>query len=86
MLSQDTLKQRVEDALTRRWEGAGAGKSLHINFVLSELDDYAVLITGGRKCVLFVAEKGEDHIARLRSDIAANELGDKFDVEPMPQA
>ncbi len=81
MMSCDTLSRRLSDkSLEMRQD-----KGLHINFVLSEADDYAVLVTRAKKCVFFVKEQGDEHQQRLLRDIAANGLEDKFDVEPMPE-
>ncbi len=79
MMSCDTLSKRLSDksAETRQ------NKGLHINFVLSAADDYAVLATRAKKCVFFVKERDDEHRQRLAADITANGLEDKFDVEPM---
>lgn len=85
MMSCDTLNKRLTDKLTEARPGAGAGLGLHINFVLSERNEYAVLTTQPKKCVFFVQENGEEHQQRLWEDIAANGLEDKFAVERMPE-
>ena len=85
MMSRNTLYKRLPDKLTEARPGAGAGTGLHINFALSDADEYAALITRGRKCVFFVKEQGDTHQQRLLQDISANGLENKFDVEPMPE-
>lgn len=85
MISRDSLAKRVPDQLTEKREGAGPGTGLHINFVLSLLDEYAALITRGNKCVFVVSEQGEQFLGKLQADIAANGLQDKFEVERMPE-
>jgi hypothetical protein len=86
MMSQNTLNKRLPDELTRRRGSEGRGTGLHINFVLSDSDEYATLLTRGRKCVFVVSEQGDQYLRALTADIAANGLADKFDVEPMPVA
>lgn len=81
MMSCDTLSKRLSDKSSEARSGAG----LHINFVLSEADDYAVLATRAKKCVFFVKERGDEHQQKLAADIAANGLEKKFDVERMPE-
>jgi hypothetical protein len=84
MMSRNTLNKRLPDKLTEARPGTGAGTGLHINFVLSDADEYATLITRGKKCVFVVKERGDEHQQRLLQDIAANRLQSKFDVVPMP--
>jgi hypothetical protein len=84
MMSHSTLNKRLPDKLTEARPGTGAGTGLHINFVLSDADEYATLITRGKKCVFVVKERGDEHQQRLLQDIAANRLQSKFDVVPMP--
>ncbi len=79
MMSYDALSKRLSDKSAE----ARRDKGLHINFVLSEADDYAVLATHAKKCVFFVKEQGDEHQQRLLQDIAANGLEDKFNVERM---
>ncbi len=86
LISKNTLKKRLADSLTASRPGEGAGQGLHINFVLSESDEYAALVTRGKKCVFVVSEQGDRFLQELQADINANELGDKFAVEPMPSA
>jgi hypothetical protein len=85
MMSRNTLNKRLSDNLSEARPGAGAGTGLHINFVLSDSDEYAVLMTRKKKCVFVVKEQGDEHQQRLLRDIVANGLEDKFDVEPMPE-
>lgn len=85
MMSRNTLYKRLPDKLTEARPGAGAGTGLHINFVLSDADEYATLITRDKKCVFIVKEQGDEHQQRLLQDITASGLGRKFGVERMPE-
>ncbi len=85
MMSRNTLSKRLSDNLSKARPGAGAGAGLHINFILSDTEEYATLMTRGRKCVFVVKEQGDEHQQKLLRDIAANGLENKFDVEPMPE-
>lgn len=83
MISQDTLKKRVTEGLPSARLSQGNG--LHIDFVLSDQDEYATLITRNKKCVFIIHEQGDKYRQELQADIDANGLGEKFDVEAAPE-
>jgi len=85
MMSQDTLRRRVPDELTKKRPGDGAGQGLHINFALSDTE-YAVLMTEGKRCVFVVCENSDTYLRKLQADIEAQGLEGKFAVLPMSEA
>ena len=79
MMSCDTLSKRLPDKSAEARRDTG----LHINFVLSEANEYAALATRAKKCVFLIKGQGDEHRRRLEADVAVNGLQSKFTVEPI---
>ena len=77
MLSHSSLRDRVIAA------EEASGRSLCISYLLSDQDEAAALIVRNKHCVFLIKEEGTTHAERLRQDIVANGLQEKFLVEAL---